>query len=390
MNKSHAYYPVVTETDSGGLKVQKKGSYCNWESALAHVRYDELVAHARDPEKEWYAELDFTPSDGYTRAVEHIHSLVGPGIRAAPFYTALEHFGGGMSVSQYADWCDEQTELVTAVKICGVTGDVTEVVFKASEGVSQHLQVDPMSRNSGREPSEYKPLRKTTKETKDRELLVYFWPTHNDSTHPSALPYNTAASQAFKVQIYGDVLVTQVTKEACAFRRKRYVNYTKAAFEDAYMRKRKRMDSTVAMDVGVYTKAKADMQESLDCVEEKATQHLQMPQDISRAKKLKTPQGDAVAASRLLPRKPTKRSKGRESSADAPLTQPCEEPSPSPCESAGQAAGPPPPSASLLKPRPLQSPGSQVPPGPLAPPKSRTPPLVIRQMAFSDSPLPVA
>ena len=44
------------------------------------------------------------------------------------------------------------------------------------------------------------------KGSKDRDLTVFYWPFKN------GLPFNQTASNMFKMQIYGDVLLVQQTR----------------------------------------------------------------------------------------------------------------------------------------------------------------------------------
>ena len=80
----HAYCYMPTWDQSG--KLVKKGSYCNWESVLAHA----AMSHYED----------------FDRVKAHVVAITGTErLRAAPDYADLYHIKGPMSPLQYHEEC---------------------------------------------------------------------------------------------------------------------------------------------------------------------------------------------------------------------------------------------------------------------------------------------
>ena len=75
-------------------------------------------------------------------------------------------------------------------------------------------------------PQSFQTVRK--KGSKDRDLTVFYWPFKN------GLPFNQTASNMFKMQIYGDVLLVQQTREPCFLPRDRYVAYSPSTSSSLY------------------------------------------------------------------------------------------------------------------------------------------------------------
>ena len=77
-------------------------------------------------------------------------------------------------------------------------------------------------------PQSFQTVRKKGSKDRDLDLTVFYWPFKN------GLPFNQTASNMFKMQIYGDVLLVQQTREPCFLPRDRYVNYTLLAFNEQF------------------------------------------------------------------------------------------------------------------------------------------------------------
>jgi hypothetical protein len=72
------------------------------------------------------------------------------------------------------------------------------------------------------------------------------------------------------MQIYGEVLLVQCTKEPSFMPRERFVHYMLSDFNDNYMRKRKRHQEQSFVSPEEYTTLKAEMQASLSEYEKQA------------------------------------------------------------------------------------------------------------------------
>lgn len=261
-------------------KLIKKGSYCNWESVLAHA------SHIHSVEKQ----LE-------DKDLERIHDFVkvqmGTDINStsAPHFTDLEHFKcdgtRSLTATEYHDACCKQTNEVFAVKIDS-NGHAFELIMDATDGTFDFSKY--MSTN---EISTFQSYRKG--KHKDKDLCV-FYHVGGEILSNSGLKFNTFASNLFKMQIYGPVVMVQCTKEASFMPRVRYVDYTLQEFEDNFMRKRKRGAVEVtSLDQAEYGDIKKQMQDSLCAYEKQASSLAAPPAALAKARKMPPANGRQLA-----------------------------------------------------------------------------------------------
>ena len=256
-------------------KLIKKGSYCNWESVLAHAQ------HIYDVEKQ------FEDKD-LERIKDFVKVQMGDAVHSteAPHFTDLQHFKQdgtrNLSVEEYHKECCYQTDEVVAVKI-NEAGHTFEVLIDSTNGSYDFARFLKTPANWGLTPSCFQSFRKG--KHKEKELCVYYHPSAG-RVNGNGLEFNALASNLFKMQIYGEVLLVQCTKEASFMPRERYINYTLAEFNDNFTRKRKRqVQDTNSLDVEQYKALKAEMQESLSAYEKQAASLGELPGQIAKVAK---------------------------------------------------------------------------------------------------------
>ena len=243
-------------------KLHKKGNYCNWESVLAHASF----LHNQK-------EIDDATVQKVYAYVTAQTGGVTPNL--APSFTELEHFkADGMNIDTYHSICCFQHAPICAVKI-PEEGNPFEILLEPTNGsidFSTYLKKPPLACRDTM-PSMFSSYRK---QKKDTEICIYSYPGRN------GFLLNTLASNLFKVQIYGEVIITQVTKEQSFRARERYVAFTLPAFEETFQRKRKRSDSA---------EAGAEIRK----FEKRATASALKPGDFAKSVKLPPADGKAIA-----------------------------------------------------------------------------------------------
>ena len=266
MRASNAYMPTWQ-----GDKLVKRGAYCNWESVLAHAH------HMYDIDKSIEeSELE--------RIRTHLTELIGVLPDHKQFhYTHLDHFKDtgpiphNWDMQQFHDACCKTNVDITSVKI-NPEGSVFDVIMQPDQTVADYI-TRPYMAGTEQSPAQFQSMRKG-KLPKDRELTVYYWPGKN------GLPHNMTASNIFKVQIYGDVLLVQHTKE-CAFKpRERYVSFNKQQFDDLFQKKRKKAVDDTGLTPGEFQNVKEQMQSSLNGIEALVSSSVERPQDLARGAKM--------------------------------------------------------------------------------------------------------
>ena len=256
MRQAYCYLPTW---DAAG-KLVKKGSYCNWESVLAHAA--------------------MTHYEEYDRIKAHIVGITGTDrLRVAPDYTELYHMKGTMTPVQFHEKCTFADEPIIGVKITS-DGDVIEVLINPKEGNFhfEDFMHKPYSYH-GRAQVFHSMRKKTGTTAKD--LTVLYYPSRD-------LPTNTVASNVFKMQIHGDVLMVQQSREQSFMSRERYVTYTRQEFVEQFMKKRKRGSvEAPAMSTEDYNNAKRQMQEKLKEFEAEMSKDAKKPSEFSKQVKAK-------------------------------------------------------------------------------------------------------
>ena len=280
MKSTNCYMP---SWQSG--KFVKKGSYCNWESVLAHAdknRNDGII------------ELD-----EYGKIREYIKERIGgnyyhPLPDVSRFhYSFLEHFEDeeehwkkehdkpqNWTMDEYHKECCRVVDDVDAVRILA-NGDVQEIImdpFRGEIQFSHYIPAHTMAPYSQDSPTIVSfAAAKRPKQLKDVDVLVYYWSGKN------GLQFNTTASNLFKEQIYGDVILVYRTTETSFKPRERLRSFYKKDFESLYGRKRKKgCCESVGMSVEEYGSIKQKMQSSLNGYEERFSSLGERPQDLAR------------------------------------------------------------------------------------------------------------
>ena len=197
MKQAYCYWPSW----SASGKLFKKGSYCTWEAVVAHA--EELLAKGS------------IAKDEHEKVTEHVTNLTGTVVETAPHYLKLEHTKGTMKALDFHKECARQKHPITGVKI-SPDGDVFEVLLHPDpEGAFcfGHFLHKPFSYHGP--PSTFHSMRKKGGKNTDRDLSVWYYPVKD-------LPHNPHASNLFKMQLYGDVLLVQQSREQSFMPRERF------------------------------------------------------------------------------------------------------------------------------------------------------------------------
>jgi len=242
-------------------KLLKKGSYCNWESVVAHA------AHLLAREGITTAE--------YAKVMDHIEHVTGTVPTVAPHFSELAHTTGRMDVQTFHATCAAQESPVMGVKITP-QGEIFELLLFPEDGRFNFAKYLHSPFNYPSAPSTFHSMRKkgACKMT-ERDLGVWYYATKE-------LPHNATASNVFKMQLYGDVLLVQQSREACFMPRERYVSFSKNHFDDAFAKKRKRCAEPPSMTTEAYAAAKDEMQKVLNLYEQKVAEKAVVPKDVSK------------------------------------------------------------------------------------------------------------
>lgn len=292
MRATNCYMPSWNEAG----KLVKHGSYCCWEA---------VIAHAVEQVKNDDARGEFTKPT-LDRIREHVNDLVGSQVAPAPHWSELAWFAReGVVISSPAEFlhvCSREEGPVMGVRMMA-NGDTHEVLLTQEDIKSkfEKFLTRPYSQHT---IQSFQVMRK--KGAKDRDLSVFFWPYQN------GLPFNETASNAFKMQIYGDVVITQQAKEPCFLPRERYINYFLSQFQEQFAAKPRKREHTPTLTTEDYALAKAQMASELQSVEQLASATASAPGDLAKAAVLPPPSGSELAS--LLKMKglePPKKKKSR-------------------------------------------------------------------------------
>ena len=286
MRATNCYMPVWTDD-----KMVKRGSYCNWESVLAHAQllYDnnESSAPQLAHVQQYIHELTGMPEQndvsgfGFSH-LEHFRDDKAAKLHAsgcAYVDKAEILFGNNWDSAMYHKVCCAVTAYheLTAVKI--TPSGVYEVLvgskagrFRFEEYVDRPYMTGTGLAIACAKDGVYETMQSFVcthkpKMAKDREVSVFYWHGKN------GLPKNDAASALFKMQIYGDVLLVQKTKEACFKERDRYVHFTEQNFNDYFTKKKKKPndDEVPALTDSEFKQAREEMVSSLSEFEKRAS-----------------------------------------------------------------------------------------------------------------------
>ena len=267
MKQAHCYLPSWSSTG----KLFKKGSYCNWESVVAHVSYMVERGTMTDEERD--------------KVTEFIEQVTGAVVSPAPHYDSLAHTKGRLTTELFHEECTAQMHPITAVKITP-NGDVFEVLLTPMDGrfLFSHYMHKPFAYHGP--PNSFHSMRKKGKGG-ERDLTVWYYAVKD-------LPHNAHASNLFKMQLYGDILLVQQSRESSFMPRERFTPFTKAQFDDQFCKKRKRADP-LCMSVTDYADAKEQMQLALNQYEAKVAESAVPPSHLSTVQTMEPNDGRLLA-----------------------------------------------------------------------------------------------
>jgi hypothetical protein len=271
MRQTNCYMPDWNESG----KLLKHGSYVCWEAVVAHAMENEEAKRER--------------------VLQYIYNLVGCTVQPAPHWSKLSWFardcvGEIASPSDFLEACRSSEGSVVAVRMLhdGSTHDVicshTDTVHKFEAHLTRPFNLQ----GPVHEPQSFQTVRKKSM-NKDRDLTVFYWPFKN------GLPFNQTASNIFKMQIYGDALLVQQSKEPCFLPRERYINYFEADFHEQYTTKQKRKADSAHFSAEDYSVIKAQMASDLERVEAAASASALVPGRVAMAAVLPSPSGKEIA-----------------------------------------------------------------------------------------------
>ena len=250
MKTANCHMPYWMDGDKDTGKLMKKGCYANWESVIAHAQE---MCTTEEKEK-WFRDV-----------VEYVHEMTQTTyLVPAPHFTELSHVRGALSMTEFHSACTAHRGPVQAVKITQ-TGEIVEVLLEPNEkgmfdfGSFLHKSFwkDQL------QPSVFHSTRRLRAQN-NRELKVFYYDCRD-------LPLNTVATNIFKMSLHGDVLLIQQTKEQSFLPRERYVCYTKASFDEQFMKKRRKTTEISGLGREEYGIMHREMQADLNKVEQNLT-----------------------------------------------------------------------------------------------------------------------
>ena len=279
MRTSLCYMPSF-KADS---KISKQGSYICWEAVIAHA------TEQRDSG-------GITDAD-FLRIQNHVNEVVGCNVGSAPDWRKLEWFSKGkddepvFGLLQFLAKCEDVDDTQKSVVVMHANGEVGELLTSTDD---QRLNFKSVFNayvarvSDGLCTCDVQSFVSMRKKVKDREVVVF----HVADT---TLPYNEKASNAFKIELHGDVLVTQRTKEVCYWDRIRYTDYTLVKFNEKRKREEPRVTGLTPVE---YAQSRKEMEGELSAFEGVASSLSALPEDLARASVIVPP--DALELSELL------------------------------------------------------------------------------------------
>ena len=268
MRQSNCYMP---DWNPSG-KLLKHGSYVCWEAVIAHA-------------------MELT-KDNLTQIREHVNDLVGCVVQPAPHWNDLTWFAHERgdtidSPEAFLKICCNNEDTVTAVRMLS-DGLTSQVVCTKEDFNSKFTSILTRPLNllgPVHEPQSFQTVRKKNKTNASHDLTVFYWPFKN------GLPFNQTASNMFKMQIYGDVLLVQPSTESCFLPRERYINYPLETFQEQFANKNKRKEAPPTLTTEDYAIAKAQMASELQLVEQLASSSASEPGVLAKAAVIPPPLG---------------------------------------------------------------------------------------------------
>jgi hypothetical protein len=279
MRHTNCYMPSWNED---GVKLIKHGSYSCWESVVAHA--EEM--HKNCEITDWML----------TKVKQHIDNLVGCTVQTAPHWKELAWFsrdGDGVKIAspaEFLDACSTVAEPVLAVRVAA-DGSAREILCSRDSIKAKFMlcaeHLTPPAAYQGT-PQCFQTVHK--KGAKERDITVFYWPLKN------GMPFNQTASSIFKMQIYGDCIMVQQTKEPCFLPRERYVSFTLTSYNEQFVNSRKRKEAGSSLTSTDYKVAKLQMASELQQVEAQASASASLPGEVAKASVLERPTGKELAS----------------------------------------------------------------------------------------------
>lgn len=287
MRNSGVYMPSWV-----GNKLVKRGQYMNWEAVLSHSRamhtpevFEKVRAHVED--------ATGGPVHNLTSPDDFGHWGVGA------------HLGGmDLDSRSYTALCEKVHDPITAVKIT-TTGEVFEVVVSPENerfDLESFIRA-PVSGVAHELCHLTAPRRGRIR--RDREVIAYYLDCFGSER-------NMLASNCFKVNLHGDVIVFLKTMERG---RVRLVSLNANVFKAGFIRppKRKREDPAQALTEGEYDEIRAELKRCFRSYEERASASSRRPDEIAHAAVMPSPTGQELATvARLLGHVPPEKLKALE------------------------------------------------------------------------------
>ena len=157
-------------------------------------------------------------------------------------------------------------------------GEIFEVILDPQEG-EFHFDTymhRPYS-TASQAPATFHTTRKKGFKAHERDLSVWYFPD-------KSLPHNPTATNLFKMQLYGDVLMVQQSREQSFIPRERYVSFTKQCYDEHFAKKRRRSQSdTPSLTPTAYAELKQTMQNSLNEFEHNVSKDAVKPREVVMA-----------------------------------------------------------------------------------------------------------
>jgi hypothetical protein len=214
----------------------------------------------------------------YLEQIErHAEQVTGTFVAAAPHYSELNHTKGRLTMATFHTMCTAQINPIHAVKVTP-EGEIFEVILDPQEG-EFHFDTymhRPYS-TASQAPATFHTTRKKGFKAHERDLSVWYFPD-------KSLPHNPTATNLFKMQLYGDVLMVQQSREQSFIPRERYVSFTKQCYDEHFAKKRRRSQSdTPSLTPTAYAELKQTMQNSLNEFEHNVSKDAVKPREVVMA-----------------------------------------------------------------------------------------------------------
>jgi len=269
MRASNCYMPVWS-SDGSRTKVAKHGSYCNWESVVAHA-----------------AELyETSQPELYERIYEYVAELTGTKVVRAPHWSRLAWFAKDdqdtlPTIRAFQALCE--SDLPISIIVIEPDGKTIEQTVSQKEAQANFAQA------IGLHASEIATFVTTRKKVKDQEICVF----HSMPTH--GLPENPTATAMLKINMRGRVVLAMRTKELCFVERLRYKTFTLEQLSTIFGSKKRTRESMQSMTADDYAAQRVHMESTLTAVEQYAAASASAPSQLAMGAILPVATGKEIA-----------------------------------------------------------------------------------------------